>query len=373
MAFPRRPGAPLRASKLERHLIPDNRVHPSPVARHRSARILRGTMRRLPAGSVAVITGASSGLGRETAYQLAERGWRLVLAARRVDELERTAAVCRERGGEALVVPTDVTRDGDVDGLARAAIDAWERIDVWINNAGVTLFSRLEDGALADHRRVLETNLHGAIHGARAVVPIFRRQRRGTLINVGSVLSKIGHPFVPSYVISKFGLHGLTEALRVELAEYPDIDVCTIFPYAIDTPHFQAAANDIGREASAMPPVQSPEKVARALVDLVDRPRRQRFVPRIAELGLVIHRLFPRTMERLLFRALRRFHLGDGEPRAEGNLFRPVDERGAVHGSRPPRISAPSFIAWSGRELVRIELQAVRHRLQQWTRWRTTP
>lgn len=324
-------------------------------------------------GLVAVITGASSGLGRETAYQLAERGARLVLAARRADQLERTAAGCRERGGEALVVPTDVTHEDAVQQLATAAIEHFGRIDAWVNNAGVTTFAPIDEGDLADHRRVIETNLFGAIHGARAVVPIFRRQRRGTLVNVGSLLSKVGNPFVPSYVISKFALGGLSEALRVELAEYPDIEVCTLFPYAIDTPHFQTGGNDIGRRISAMPPVQSPEKVARALVGLIEHPRRQRFVPRIAELGLVVHRLAPRTTERLLLRALRRFHVGEGEPPKEGNLYRPAAEPGAVHGRRPPRISMPAFIAWSARELLRIEIQSIGHRLRRWQASTTTP
>jgi short-subunit dehydrogenase len=314
-------------------------------------------MRHPRAGTVAVITGASSGLGRETAYQLAERGARLVLAARRVDDLEETAEVCRERGGEALVVPTDVTSEDAVHRLAKAAVDAWGRIDVWVNNAGVTLFARLDEGDLADHRRVIETNLFGAIHGARAVMPIFRRQQRGTLINVGSVLSKVGNPFVPSYVISKFGLHGLSEALRVEVAEHRDIHVCTLFSYVIDTPHFEAGANDTGCEARGMPPMQSPEKVARALVALIDRPRRQRFVPRVAELGLLIHRVAPRTTERLLLRALQRFHLRGTEPRTEGNLFRPGDEPGTVHGGRQPRIGMPALVVWSVRELLRMAVQ----------------
>ncbi|HEY0135857.1 MAG TPA: SDR family NAD(P)-dependent oxidoreductase, partial [Nannocystis sp.] len=103
-------------------------------------------MRRLRE-MVVVITGASSGLGRATAYQLAEHGCRLVLAARRVDELEKTAEGCRERGSEALVVETDVTSEDAVNRLVAAAIDRWGRIDLWINNAGVTLFARIEEGA----------------------------------------------------------------------------------------------------------------------------------------------------------------------------------------------------------------------------------
>lgn len=340
------------------------------LARARSDGMVGG-MRRLDR-KVAVVTGASSGLGREAACQLAAEGCRVVLAARREDELEETARMCRERGGEALVVPTDVTSVEAVEALAAAAVDRWGRIDVWINNAGVTLFAPMEEGAIDDHRQVIETNLYGAIHGARAVVPIFRRQRRGILINVGSVLSKVGNPFVPSYVISKFAVHGLSEALRVELAEEPDIHVCTLLPYAIDTPHFQVGGNDLGQTAHPMPPVQPPERVARALVGLVLRPRRQRFVPRVAALGLAVHWLLPRTSERLLLRALRRFHLGAGESTKEGALFQPAPEDAAVHGRRPPRIRTPAFIVWAARELVRIGVQATYERVQRWRATTTT-
>jgi len=206
----------------------------------------------------------------------------------------------------------------------------------------------------------------GSMLCARAVIPVFRQQRRGTLINVGSLLSEVGQPFVPSYVISKFALRGMSEALRAELAEEPDIHVCTLLPFVIDTPHFQTGGNEVGLEAHAMPLMQSPEKVARALVSLAERPRRELHVPRIAPLGLALHWLMPNTTERLLLRALREFHFSDvGQPPTDGNLYAPSDEPGKRHGDRPPQISTPAFALWTARELVRMELESVRRVLSR--------
>lgn len=321
-------------------------------------------------GKVVVITGASSGLGRETALQLAARGCALVLAARNAEALEDAARACREAGGSAITVVTDVTREDDVDMLARAALATWGRIDVWINNAGVTVFSPLEEGPFEEHRRVVETNLFGAMYGARAAVPIFRAQGHGILINVSSVLGKIGQAFVPSYVVSKFALRGLSEALRVELADEPDIHVCTLYPYAIDTPHFQSAANEIGRMPVAMPPVQSPEKVARAIVDMAEHPRRERHVPRIAALGLALHTIAPKTVEQLLLHSLRTWHFARGgtESTGEGNLYEPASEDAAVHGDRRPQIGTVSFALWALRELARIQAGRARRRVGRWRR-----
>src|SRR5688572_30839801 len=150
-------------------------------------------------GKVVVITGASGGLGRAAAVQFAARGATVVLAARREQALDDTAALCRRAGGRALVLVTDVTIRDQVQRLAEFAMADGGGIDVWVNNAGVTLFGTLDDAPLEEHRQVIETNLFGALHGALAVTPIFRRQGRGTLINVGSVLSDVGNPFVPSY------------------------------------------------------------------------------------------------------------------------------------------------------------------------------
>jgi NAD(P)-dependent dehydrogenase (short-subunit alcohol dehydrogenase family) len=265
-------------------------------------------MHNLLSGRVVVITGASSGLGRATAIRFAARGTRLVLGARREDALRETAEICRNAGAEVVHIVMDVTSEDDVRRLADAGVAAFGSIDVWVNNAGVTCFAPLEGSPFDAHQRVIETNLFGAMFGARAVVPIFRRQRSGVLINIGSILSKIGQPFVPSYVISKFALRGLSEALRAELADLPDVHICSIYPYAMNTEHFQHGANLMGFEAHAMPPAQSPGKVAEAIVALAERPRRELHVPRSAQLALWVHELFPRTVERLIFHALGNWH-----------------------------------------------------------------
>lgn len=333
-------------------------------------------MGRELSGAVVVITGASSGIGREAAVQLARAGCRVVVAARRAEDLSETARLCRDAGQEAMVVVTDVTIEDDVQRLAAAALERWGRIDVWINNAGVTLFAVLTQAPFEEHRRVIETNLFGAMLGARAAVPIFRAQRSGTLINVGSVLAEVGQAFVPSYSISKFALRGLSEVLRVELADEPDIHVCTLFPYAIDTPHFQSGANERGRRARPLPPVQSPEKVARAMVSLAASPRRELHVPRIAVLGLALHAMFPTTTERLLLRALKAWHFDEvAQGSTAGGLYQPVEvAEGEVHGERAPMLSTAQFAAWTVRELVRIESQAARRQVRTWrSRLRSRP
>jgi len=310
-------------------------------------RILRmaGSGSRLD-GRVVVITGAGSGIGRASAVEFAAAGCQLVLAGRRRDALEETAALCRARGGSALVVEADVTSEADLRRICDEAMASWGRIDVWLNNAGTTYFARLDEGEWEAHRRVLETNLLGPMMAARIVLPVFRQQRAGHLINVGSVLSQIGQAFVPAYVVSKFGVRGLSEAVRVDVADMPGIHVSTVLPYAVDTPHFEEAANATGKRAYAMPPVQEPEAVARAVVDLAERPRRHRYVPGYIVAGVALHALWPAATERLLHEALRTFHLVGHQEITNGSLFAPMGTSGQIHGERRPVISRTVFAFW---------------------------
>jgi NAD(P)-dependent dehydrogenase (short-subunit alcohol dehydrogenase family) len=305
-------------------------------------------------GKVVVITGASSGIGRAAAIVFARRGANLVLAARGVPALEQVATLCHRAGSQALVVQTDVTDEEAVLRLAKKSLEITGRVDVWVNNAGVTVFAPLEDGPFEPHRRVIETNLYGAIFGARAILPIFKRQRAGVLINVSSVLGKVGQPYVPSYVISKFALQGLAETLRTTVADDRHIYICTLLPYAADTPHFEHGANRVGLDARAMPPMQTPEGVARALVSLAEHPRRELYVPRSARLGVALHGLFPELGDRILLHVTREWHFGyQSQPATAGNLYSPADDSQQVRGHRPARTTLPRLLLWGAGHLVR--------------------
>jgi NAD(P)-dependent dehydrogenase (short-subunit alcohol dehydrogenase family) len=300
-------------------------------------------------GKVVVVTGASSGLGRAAALELARKGSKVVVAARRADALEETAQLCREAGGDAVAVVTDVTDEAAVQRLAEEALRLTGSIDAWVNNAGVTAFGFLDDGRpFDDHRRVLETNVIGAMYGARAVLPVFKRQHHGVLVNVSSILGKVGQPYVPSYVVSKFALRGLTETLRTALADEPEIHVCSLLPYAFNSFHFESGANHIGLDAHAMAPMQPVVKVARALVSLIERPRRELHVPRYAALGLALHAIAPAPVEQAILHLVREWHFGHA-PQGEtaGNLYASPSEDRGVEGHRPARTSLPGMLAWA--------------------------
>jgi short-subunit dehydrogenase len=293
--------------------------------------------RKLSQPIVAVITGASSGIGRATALELASRGTSVVLTARDAKALEDVAAQCREHGARTLVVPADVAREQEVETVARRAVAAFGRIDVWVNVAAVALFGRFDLTPSAPYRRVLETNLFGYIHGARAAMREFRRHERGILINVSSVVARTPQPFTSAYVSSKAAVHAFTRCLRMELSleKYHAIHICEVFPAAIDTPLFQHAANYTGRAVKALNPVYEPEQVARAIADLIDSPKPEVVVGAAGRAMMAHATATPRLYEKTGARVIDRDHFSKkSAPNTEGNLHHSTEPQSVRGGWR---------------------------------------
>jgi NAD(P)-dependent dehydrogenase (short-subunit alcohol dehydrogenase family) len=219
---------------------------------------------------IVVVTGASSGIGRAAARMFAARGDRVIMAARGKAQLESAA---RECGGQAY--PVDVTDGTQVDALARAAVAEHGRIDVWVDTAAVMAYGRFEDVPADVFDRVIATDLLGSANVARAALRVFRRRSRGVLILCGSVVGRITAPYMSAYVTAKWGQRALARTLRQETRDVPDLHVCLLNPGGVDTPIYTSAANYAGRVGRPPPPVDTVERVARAIVRLADRPRAQ--------------------------------------------------------------------------------------------------
>ena len=251
---------------------------------------------------MAIVTGASSGIGWEASLAFARSGYSVVVAARRAERLEALCAKCQALGVEALPRTTDVSHEQQVRDLVAAAMDRFGQVDVMVNNAGYGLEARVHETSTDQMRRIFETNYFGVFYGCRAVAPIMIRQESGHIFNVSSVIGKRGAPFHGAYCATKFALCGLTDAMRIELAEHnvrvtavcPGL-TATEFPDAVEGgyPHERTSFNRLRKRMAA-------DVIARRIVATVGR-RTPEVVFSVGGKALVlISALWPRLADRMM-------------------------------------------------------------------------
>jgi NAD(P)-dependent dehydrogenase (short-subunit alcohol dehydrogenase family) len=286
---------------------------------------------------VMVITGASSGIGLATAKLAAKRGAKVLLAARSRETLAEIADDIDQSGGEAIPVPCDVTDRAQVDQVVRAALDCFGRIDTWVNDAGVSIYGRLEDVSEEDSRRLFEINFWGVYHGSLAVLPYLRR-KGGALINVGSEVSEGVIPWQGMYSASKHAVKGLTDALRLEVEELDraPVSITLIQPTATNTPFPQHARNYMEQEPKLPPPLDDPEDVAKAILKAAVKPMRSKKVGARAKIDTTVAKLAPKLGDKMSARQGNRQQYHEQPRHPEGTLEQAgelVGVSGEIYGS----------------------------------------
>jgi len=255
------------------------------------------------AGKVALITGASSGIGAATAKALAREGVRVALLARREARLKAVAEEIRRNGGHALVCPADVTDPIAVQAVVERVMDEWRGIDLLVNNCGQGLAAPFEKTTAEELRALLEVNLVSILTVTRAVLPGMQRAGSGHVINISSVVGRRGVPFRSAYSASKFALVGLTECLRQEL-KGTGIHVSVVYPVSTETEFHDVEIKKI--EPRRYGPVQSAEQVARAIVRCARHPRPEVYPYRAARILAVLSALAPGFVDWMIARMIRR-------------------------------------------------------------------
>ena len=287
-------------------------------------------------GKVVVMTGASSGFGRGASVAFAEAGASVVLSARRQELLEQVAQECNSHGGRAMAVAADVSKENEVRRLAEAAVGQFNRIDVWVNNAGSGTMGRFEEIPLDEHVQVIETDLLGTLYGSYYAMKQFKLQGEGTLINMSSVIGKVPAPYFSSYAAAKHGIVGLDAALRQELDDdkIKTIHVCTVMPTSMDTPFFEHAAQHTGHEVKPIPPVYDAQKVVDVIVKLATEPEAEVSVGAAGKFFTFAHQLAPGLVESMMRRQTQKAQYQDSEPQPEsgGAVKKPSASGAGVGG-----------------------------------------
>jgi NAD(P)-dependent dehydrogenase (short-subunit alcohol dehydrogenase family) len=305
-------------------------------------------------GPVVVITGASAGLGRAIAHAYAKQGARLALIARNPEALEAAKQECEQMGGTALVLPLDVS-DAEAVEAAAARVEAEVGpIDIWVNDAMVSVFSPVKEMEASDYRRVTEVLYLGFVHGTLAALKRMLKRDRGTIIQIGSALSYRSIPLQSAYCAAKHAINGFTDSLRCELHhDNSNVKITTVQMPAMNTIQFDWVKNRMPLMTQPVPPIFEPEVSAQVVVaaGLAKNPRREYWVGSPTVLAIVGQKFIPGILDWYLGKTGYKGQQLQGQkqyPNAPNNLYEYVPGKWSARGKfddRSARTSAEVFVS----------------------------
>ena len=299
---------------------------------------------------VVVITGASAGVGRATAQTFGRRGARVGLLARGRDGLEGAKAEVESAGAKALVLPTDVSDAQAVEAAAGEVEERFGPIDVWVNNAMVSVFSPVKEMTAEEFRRVTEVTYLGTVYGTLAALKRMLPRNRGSIVQVGSALAYRGIPLQSAYCGSKHAIQGFTESLRSELIhDRSDVQLTMVQMPALNTPQFGWVRSRLPRKPQPVPPIFQPEVAAEAIVWAAQHRRNELWVGWPAVKAIWGNKLIPRELDYYLARTGYDSQQTD-EPvdqDRKDNLWEPLPGDHGAHGSFDNRAHRRSYQWWA--------------------------
>ncbi|MGE4514278.1 MAG: SDR family oxidoreductase [Chryseobacterium sp.] len=283
-------------------------------------------------GKTVVITGGSSGVGRAAAEAFALEGCNIVVAARGKEALDETVSLCRDLGVAALGVPTDVSVAADVQNLANKALQFNGRIDIWLNNAGVMASGKFEEIPMDINEQVIKTNLFGYMHGAYSVLPIFKKQNEGILINNVSIGGFMPAPYSAVYSSTKFGIRGMMECLHGEISDFPNVHICNLYPQIQRSTGNMHSAKFSGLDFKIPPFASDPRDTAAKFVELAKNPQKEMFPDITSRILTGLYGLFPKPIINTASAGMRLMMKLKNAPSDSGNVLEPSSEPHRIYG-----------------------------------------
>ncbi len=277
-------------------------------------------------GKVVVVTGASAGIGRAVARAFGREGSKIGLIARTADALENAASEIRAAGGEALVLPLDLADAAAVDRAADEVVSRFGALDVWVNDAMVSVFSPVAEMRADEYRRVTEVNYLGTVHGTLSALRYMRARDAGTIVQVGSALAYRSIPLQSAYCASKAAVRGFTDTLRCELIhDRSRVRLTMVQLPAVNTPQFEVVRNRLDAHARPVPPVYQPETIAEGILWAARHAPRELWIGWSTMKAIVGQRFIPGLLDRYLARMAWRAQTTDIAPKpAEDNVDAPL-------------------------------------------------